>query len=156
MRISFDLDNTLICYGDDVLCEPGLPWLARLFIPDEPLRRGARRLAKELRSRGHTLWIYTTSERNARAVRWWLRAHGIQVDRIINGLEHSRCFGRESSPSKRPHAFGIDLHVDDSPGVALEGEQHGFRVCLVERSAEDWVEQILKVVHSTNALDSAG
>jgi hypothetical protein len=30
-------------------------------------------------------------------------------------------------PSKNPRAFGIDLHVDDSEGVKLEGKKYGFK-----------------------------
>jgi hypothetical protein len=150
VRISFDLDDTLICYGG-VPCEPRLPWLLRLLVRDEPLRRGASRLARELGNRGHELWVYTTSYRSPRAVRWWLRAHGIPVVRVVNGAEHAKCFGHGSSPTKRPHAFGVDLHVDNSHGVAIEGERHGFRVCVVEPSAEDWVERILAAVDGTTA-----
>ena len=43
MRISFDLDDTLICYEAGVASEPRLPWYLRLFISDEPLRLGALR-----------------------------------------------------------------------------------------------------------------
>src|SRR5688500_3617191 len=83
LRISFDLDDTLICYGDGVDCEPRLPWLLRLFVRDEPLRRGARRLLRELDDRGHEVWVYTTSHRGAQAVRRWLRAHGVRVARVV-------------------------------------------------------------------------
>jgi hypothetical protein len=151
LRISFDLDDTLICYGDPAR-EPRLPWFLRLFLPDEPLRKGARHLAVTLTSRGHELWIYTTSGRNPRAVRLWLRFHGIYVKRVINGTEHSKCFGQGSSPSKRPKAFKIDLHIDDSPGVAIEGQKYGFRVCVVEPSASDWVE---KVIQNVTAIEVA-
>ena len=74
------------------------------------------------------------------------RLHGIRITRVVNGAEHAKYFGRGSLPTKRPHAFGIDLHVDDSAGVALEGERYGFGVCVVERSASDWVERVLAAV----------
>src|SRR5947209_6395070 len=104
VRISFDLDDTLICYGAGASCERRLRWPVRLFIRDEPLRLGTVRLARELRGRGHEVWVYTTSDRPARAVRWWLRAHGILVVRVINGAEHAKCFGQGSAPTKRPNA----------------------------------------------------
>ncbi len=155
LRISFDLDDTLICYGDGAECEPRLPWLLRLLVRDEPLRRGARRLLRELNDRGHEVWVYTTSHRGARAVRRWFRAHGVRVARVVNGTEHAKCFGQGSAPTKRPHAFGIDLHVDDSPGVAIEGEQYGFRVCVVEPSASDWEERVLMAVDTAAATRPA-
>jgi hypothetical protein len=33
--------------------------------------------------------------------------------------------------------------VDDSPGVAIEGRTHGFRVVLVSPHDERWTEQVL-------------
>ena len=42
MRISFDLDDTLICYQPHVPREPPPSWAWRLVIQDEPLRLGAR------------------------------------------------------------------------------------------------------------------
>lgn len=151
MRISFDLDDTLICYGDDAKCEPGLAWWARMALRDEPLRNGARRLAVELRARGHSLWVYTSSGRTMRWIKGWLRLHGVRVEGVVNGPMHVQCFGAGSSPSKRPHAFKIALHIDNSQGVAVEGEQHGFNVCLVQPSAKDWVEQVLAAVERHHA-----
>ncbi len=155
MRISFDLDDTLICYGDGVPCEHRLPWLLRLFIHDEPLRGGTRYLLQELHNRGHEVWVYTTSHRGPRAVRLWLRAHGVRVVRVINGAEHAKRFGHGSFPTKQPHAFGIDLHIDDSQGVAIEGERYGFRVCIVGPSTPDWVERVLLAVDEASATAAA-
>jgi hypothetical protein len=47
-----------------------------------------------------------------------------EVRRVMESLDgrvHARCFGEGSEPTKRPGAFGIGLHVDDSRGVAMEG-----------------------------------
>ena len=49
-------------------------------------------------------------------------------------------------PSKYPPAFGIDLHVDDSPGIAIEGEQHGFRVLVIASDDPGWVTRVLEAV----------
>ena len=64
----------------------------------------------------------------------------MRVDRVVCGAEHYRCFGVGSSPSKRPHAFGIDLHVDDSAGVGIGGDRHGFAVCVVDPTCDRWAE----------------
>lgn len=152
MRISFDLDDTLICFSVDVSREPSLPWLLRLFVYDEPLRSGTCRLIRELQSKGHEVWIYTTSLRKERSVRFWLWAHGIHVTRVVNGAEHANLFGLGTSPSKQPHKFGIDLHVDDSEGVAIEGEQHGFLVCTIKPADSDWVEIVLAAVDEVDAI----
>ena len=52
MRISFDLDDTIICYQECVPREPPLRWYCRLVAGDEPLRLGARDLMHSLRARG--------------------------------------------------------------------------------------------------------
>src|SRR5438067_846899 len=88
MRISFDLDDTLICYGPAVPCEPRPAWHRRLFTSREPLRLGAKSLMLELEQRGWELWIYTTSYREPRSVRRWLRSHGIRVRDVINRAIH--------------------------------------------------------------------
>jgi hypothetical protein len=81
-------------------------------------------------------------------VKRWLAAHGVVVTRVVNGLEHARRFGTGSVPSKRPHAFGIDLHVDDSPGVEEEGRRHGFQVVVVHPTAEDWSRPVREAVRA--------
>ena len=52
----------------------------------------------------------------------------------------------EQGPSKYPPAFGIDLHVDDSEGVAEEGKLHRFEVVVVSPYDEDWVARVLKAI----------
>src|SRR4051812_12292063 len=103
MRISFDLDDTLICYQDGVPREP-LGWLARRLAGDEPLRLGARELLNGLRRRGHEVWVYTTSYRDPWGVWWWLRLHGVRVGRVINQHVHDRHLRRPGRypPSKNP------------------------------------------------------
>lgn len=49
-------------------------------------------------------------------------------------------------PTKNPRAFGIDLHVDDSEGVRLEGERYGFRVLVVSPEDTAWVQKVIATV----------
>ena len=149
MRISFDLDDTLICYREGVPREPRLSWFWRLFVGDEPLRLGARDLMQNLANRGCELWIYTTSNRDPESLRRWFRCHGVRLAGIINQDMHDRHFRRtprDQPPSKNPRAFGIDLHVDNSEGVKIEGEQHGFSVVVVSPDNKDWVAKVLQAV----------
>jgi hypothetical protein len=53
MRISFDLDDTLICYRPGAVHEPAPPWHRTLFSLGEPLRLGARELPRDLSAQGH-------------------------------------------------------------------------------------------------------
>jgi len=156
MRISFDLDDTLICYHADVPQEPRLNWFLRLLVDDEPLRLGTPALMHQLRGRGWELWLYTTSNRRPAVVSRWLRWHGVRIDGMINQDEHDRHLRRspqDRPPSKNPAAFGIDLHVDDSDGVRMEGERHGFQVVVVTPAERDWTA---KVIRAADELTGGG
>ena len=149
MRISFDLDDTLICYQPHVPREPSLSWLWRLAVHDEPLRLGARALMRELVRLGHELNVYTTSYRSPMSVRLWLRGHGIRVREVINQTIHDRRLRShpdDHPPSKNPRAFGFHLHFDDSEGVGIEGAQYGFRVVVLSPDDLRWVEKVLAAV----------
>jgi hypothetical protein len=150
MRISFDLDDTLICYQPDVPREPPLRWPLSWLVRDEPLRKGARGLVRRLWGCGHEVWIYTTSYRDPLSVRTWLWLHGVHVARVVNQDVHDRELrrwpGSGERPSKNPAAFGVFLHVDDSDGVRMEGERHGFRVVVVSPGDPDWTRKVLAAV----------
>jgi hypothetical protein len=149
VRISFDLDDTLICYGGATPCEPRPRWLWRLLATGEPLRRDALQLMRSLLARGWELWVYTTSHRSPLSVRLWLWSYGIWLGGVVNQDVHDRRLRRSPNdypPSKNPRAFGIDLHVDDSHGVRQEGELHGFQVVVVEPHDLAWAGKVLAIV----------
>ena len=148
-RISFDLDDTLVYGRSNFPVESGrFPgFICRWF--GDPLRRGARSLIQVLRGRGCSVWIYTSSLRTPFQIRLWLWFYGIKVDGVVNDDRHRReLAGRAFSrlPSKYPPAFGIDLHVDDSEGVRMEGELHSFRVVVVSPDDEEWTRKVLDAV----------
>ncbi len=140
MRISFDLDDTLICQPPTP-AEPPLPTWQRWFGSSEPLRSGAVTLMRDLIGRDHSVWIYTTSFRSPRSVRRWLRGHGVVVAGVVNQDRHDRVVGR-SGPSKYPPDFGIDLHVDDLPGVAIEGARYNFATIIVAPNDRGWTQAV--------------
>lgn len=149
MRISFDLDDTLICSQKDVPCEPNRiqfffkPWIY------EPLRLGSCKLMKQLKQYECEIWIYTSSYRSPCLIRLWLLCYGIHVTGVINQAVHnayqSRNLGYDLA-SKNPKAFGIDLHVDDSEGVRLEGEKYGFKVVVISPEDRNWNLAVLEAV----------
>src|SRR5207249_551166 len=107
MRVSFDLDDTLICYQPGVAQEPPLRWPLSWLVRDEPLRAGSRELIGRLWRTGCEVWIYTTSYRDPLSVRAWLWAHGVRVARVVNQDVHDREVRRRHSrggqvPSKDP------------------------------------------------------
>jgi hypothetical protein len=149
MRISFDVDDTLVCYDPGVPIEQHVPWWCRPWYT-ERLRRGTRELMRELLRRGCNLWIYTTSYRSPLYLRWWFRSLGIRLAGVVNQQIHEQVVKWRGysgyPPSKYPPAFGIDLHVDDSEGVGMEGEQYGFAVVVVSPQDLQWTERILEAV----------
>jgi hypothetical protein len=145
MLVSFDIDDTLVC-SPGVPAEQFVPRWRQLWYP-ERLRQGTRALMGELLRRRCQLWIYTTSYRSPRYLRGWFRCVGIPLAGVVNQRRHDRVVGRRG-PSKYPPAFGIDLHVDDSEGVGLEGERHGFVVIVVAPEDPDWASRVLEAVDS--------
>jgi len=74
--------------------------------------------------------------------------YGIRLDKVINLSVHDRMLrNKHSKPSKYPPAFGIDLHIDNAEGVALEGQRHNFRTIIIRHDNIQWTEDIL------NAMD---
>jgi hypothetical protein len=143
MQVSLDVDDTLVC-SPDIPAEQFVPRWRRLWY-NEPLRLGTRTLLGELLRRRCRIWIYTTSYRSPRYLRGWFRTLGIPLAGVVNQTRHERVVGRRG-PSKYPPAFGIDLHVDDSEGVGLEGESYGFDVVVISPEEQDWVSHVLEAV----------
>lgn len=149
LRISFDIDDTLACQALHSDAEPSrLPEFVHRWL-GEPLRIGTRSLIRELRRRNCSVWIYTSSGRTPAYIRRWLMLHGIHVDGVVNSVRHKHALterGLSHAPSKLPSAFDIDLHVDDSEGVQIEGLYHGFRVVVVRPDDQQWAQQVLGAV----------
>lgn len=145
MTISFDIDNTLIPYGDEFPVEHQT-WRHKV-LGAEALRAGTKRLFQQLARRGHTLLIYTTSYRSTSALRRTFYAHGLRPMRYIAGKENAKTLAdHQCTSSKNPRLFGIDVHVDDSIGVQREGEKHGFATIIVAPQDTNWVNAVLQAV----------
>jgi len=147
-RVSFDIDDTLVC-GAHVPTEAFVSAWRRRRYP-EPVRRGTTQLLRALSRRGFRLWVYTTSRRPVTYLDGWFRSAGIRLDGVVNLDVHEEVVGRQG-PSKFPPAFGIDLHVDDAEGVAIEGRQHGFRVLHVQPDDPSWAEQVMSAAQALPA-----
>jgi hypothetical protein len=76
MRISFDVDDTLVC-GPSVPVEQVIPcW--RRWQYREGLRRGTQSLMMALLKRRCQIWVYTTSYRSVSYLRgWFIENYGI-------------------------------------------------------------------------------
>src|SRR5262245_5214921 len=100
MRISFDVDDTLVC-GPAVPTEQFVPWWRRWWYP-ERLRAGTRDLMRALLARRCTLWIYTTSYRPRRYLRRWFASFGVPLEGVVNQDVHDRFLRRWNSPAYPP------------------------------------------------------
>lgn len=154
MRISFDLDDTLICSNKNLPYEKDiLAFLFKFWFP-ERLRLGTVTLIKQLIANNHTIWIYTSSNRSTKYLRFWFSLYGIKLEGIINQEIHQRMIECGMSPkgtSKYPPAFGIDLHIDDSEGVKIEGQKHRFQVVLIKPDDENWTQAILEKINNLSS-----
>jgi hypothetical protein len=151
MRVSFDIDDTLVLHS--LIAAPSEHGRFPGFICrwlGEPLRLGTVALMRRLREQGCSIWIYPSSGRTEFYVRLWLFLYGISVEGIVNDKRHRReqlLQNHPRLPSKYPPAFKIDLHVDDSDGVRLEGLQHGFNVVVIDSGDVRWTEKVLDAVN---------
>lgn len=143
MKISFDLDDTLIPGIKNFETEPQT-FVQRLF-GVEKIRKGTIELFKELKNRNHSVGIYTTSFRSATKIKLTFLLNGFSVDFIINQQRHLNELGeRQNRPSKYPTIFGIDIHVDDSKGVEMEGEKYNFKTIIIDENQLNWTKKILE------------
>lgn len=148
MRISFDLDDTLISKNRFPLEKETL--MARIF-GAERLRLGTLELFKTLRDRGYEICVYTTSYRSKAKIKRMFWAYGVSLGIVVNQQLHERRLGSNAKRvSKYPPEFGIDIHIDDSIGVQREGKQYGFKTIIVSKEDTDWVNMVLEGVDSMN------
>jgi hypothetical protein len=144
MKISFDLDDTLIPGRVDFPTENLNTFQKLLGI--EPVREGAIKLMKQLKSEGHSICIYTTSYRKKFAIRFAFWTFGIDLHTVVNQTRHNEVLKEKRNLySKYPPAFNIDIHIDDSPGVGLEGQRFKFKTVIVNDD-KLWSNQILSAL----------
>ena len=151
MLITFDIDDTIRLHGGIQSREPALRRaLATALLYREPVRPGFTQICHDLKHLGWKVGIYTTSSRSVRYIRRWMKCYGLIPDLIVNGPLHEQAIsghsGPHRSPSKHPGLFGVDLHIDDAQGVAVEGERFGFRTLIIDPEDLEWHRTILKVV----------
>src|SRR5689334_12179167 len=87
MRISFDLDDTLILKTVEGCTDPTLPPLKRNST-DERLREGTKELLCALAGRGCEIWIYSNSFRGKTELLNWFSQCGLPVRNVVNQQMH--------------------------------------------------------------------
>ena len=146
IKISFDLDEVLFVSPLTHKTEPKLPFpLNKIFI--ERVRYGAPKLINELQARGYEVWVYTSSFRTERYIKWLFRCYGVKFNEIVNAERHLREVQRdrkEMLPQKLPNRYRISLHIDDEEVVCSYGKAYGFEVFQLDAQDDDWEEKILE------------
>lgn len=145
MKISFDLDDTLILTDKDAVYEKPVKHFKAFFFK-EKLREGIRELCKELKYLGYKICVYTTSERSIRYIKSLFDVYGIKLHSVINLQVHMKVVQgnrKEIMPSKVPSRFGIDLHIDDDVSVKQNGIQFGFNVLIISKDDIEWTVKVL-------------
>jgi FMN phosphatase YigB (HAD superfamily) len=144
MKISFDLDDTIISTTKFSLEKKSL-WSK--IVKAERIRLGTIVLFKKLRTENHKIYIYTTSYRSKIKIKLMFLSYGIPVDFVINQQLHDQRIRKKGKIiSKFPPEFDIDVHVDDSLGVEMEGKKFGFKTIVVSVDDINWVNNILKKI----------
>lgn len=143
MIISFDLDDTLIPGAKTFDTEKQT--VLHRFLGFERIRFGTIELFSELRQKGHNIYIYTTSFRSVTKIKLTFYSYGIPVDFVINHQRHDSVLkDNRARTSKYPPAFDIDVHIDDSQGLRIEGERFNFKTIIVSENDKNWGQTILE------------
>ncbi|MEN2399442.1 hypothetical protein GKZ90_0006620 [Flavobacterium sp. MC2016-06] len=144
MILSFDLDDTLISKSKFRLEKRNL---LQRFLGVEFLRKGTIDLFKELKKQKHQIYIYTTSFRSESRIKWMFYSYGISVDFVINQQKHQKRIRKTNfNCSKFPPMFHIDIHVDDSIGVEMEGRKYGFKTIIISDKDENWTQTVFNTI----------
>ena len=146
MRISFDLDEVLFVSPKDHKIEPPLRYpLNKIFT--ETLRLGTPELINSLQKLGYEVWVYTSSFRSERYIRWLFRLYGVRFDGIVNGNRHLREVQRNHKtilPQKLPNWYRISLHVDDEEVICSAASQYGYQAYQLNAQDDNWKEKIIE------------
>lgn len=145
MRVSFDLDEVLFVFPENVKAEPELkfPW-NRIYT--ERLRLGTPDLINGLQKLGYEVWVYTSSFRSEKYIRDLFRHYGVKFDGIVNGTRHLKEVQRDSSqilPQKVPSRYRIALHVDDETVICSYGREFGFEAFQLDGPDDEWKEKVI-------------
>ena len=155
MRVSFDLDEVLFVSPETHKTEPPLPFpLNRIF--KERLRLGTPSLIHELQALGYEVWIYTSSFRSERYIRWLFRFYGVRFDGIVNAQRHLKEVQRSNRttlPQKLPNRYRISLHVDDESVVCSWGREYGYSTYQLNAQDDDWTEKVLRRAEEIRQLE---
>ena len=104
------------------------------------------------------MWVYTSSFRSDRYIRWLFHFYGIRFDGIVNGNRHLKEVQRDNKtilPQKLPNRYRISLHVDDESVICSLGPQYGFKTYQLDAQDDEWKEKIITRAEEVRKLNAA-
>ncbi|NOZ45430.1 MAG: HAD family hydrolase [Chlorobi bacterium] len=141
MKISFELDQLLLTDSNEFPVEKQNH--IQEVLRFEKLRLGAVELMQDIIGSQHEIWIYTASSRPKHYIYELFLRHGVPVSGIINRKKHVTTLNTEEKVlSKYPPAFNIDVHIDYSDNVKIDGEIFNFKTITVKSDEDNWAEVI--------------
>ncbi len=140
MVIAFDLDNTLIRNEYQFPIEKPKKTLFAKLLQFEELREGTKEIFDFCKQQNWQTWIYTTSFRNSLYIKQIFWLYDIKLSGVVNQDIHNRNVRVRSS--KYPPTFGINVVIDDSEGVKMEGEKYNFNVICIQPNNINWVKEL--------------
>lgn len=140
MKIAFDLDDTLILSNSNLPVESPRFSLVSNLLNIEKLRAGTRQIFNFCQQQGWETWIYTTSYRKRGYIWFLFWLYGIRLNGIINQSIHDKKV--QVSCSKHPPSFGLDVVIDDSAGILIEGERFAFEALWIKPENLHWVDEL--------------
>jgi hypothetical protein len=153
MRISFDLDRTLIPGNDEFKTE--YRNLFQFIFNVEKIRKGTIELFKYLQSKGHQISIYTTSYRKPLKIWFSFRSYGLKIEKIVSQTKNEGVLKKLNiKASKYPPAFSIDLHIDDSEGLEIEGKELNFNIIIIDPKDLNWCDKLKQKIKQFENYDA--
>ena len=155
MRVSFDLDEVLFVLPETHKTEPPLIFpLNKIF--RERLRLGTPELINRLQEMGYDVWVYTSSFRTERYIRWLFHFYGVKFDGIVNAMRHLKEVQRGNAttlPQKLPSRYRISLHIDDETIICSLGRQYGYNAYQLDAQDDAWKEKIIARAEEIKKID---
>ncbi len=73
--------------------------------------------------------------------------YGFKLNKVINQRSYEKALSNKIAPcSKYPPLFNIDIHIDDSQVVGIEGQRHKFKTIIVSETDATWVDTVLSKI----------
>lgn len=114
---------------------------------------GSRRAIDELAG-DHDVYVVTSRpEYVAGVTRWWLDRHYPGFDEVLFTNQHG--FGEATTKHALVEEYGLDVHVDDSPGYASNVVREAGRPAVLFNKPWNVTEDVPRGVHRVDSWDDA-